>query len=87
MKLNPHMVMVAIDPPRTSPPRRWRCRYCNAVGLYDELRAIACAYKYPPCATCGQSPECAPNCAAVLDALGSPGVVVVGNGIPGADEA
>lgn len=76
-KKNPHVWLSAIDPPREAPPRRWRCRYCGLTGTYDEVRAVACSHVYPPCKTCGQAPECAPNCLGVLDALGLPGVVVL----------
>lgn len=76
--MNPHNRIVAIDPPRKSPPRRWRCHYCAAVGLYDELRAVPCTFVYPPCATCGETPECAPDCRGVLAALATPGVLVIG---------
>lgn len=78
MKKNPHMSMIAIDPPRKHPERRWKCTYCYEVGLLDELRAIACTYVYPPCEYCGQTPECAIDCKGVLDALGRPDVYVVG---------
>lgn len=71
------MYMRAIDPPRESPPRRWHCKYCGDIGLYEELRARPCAFVYPPCEVCGQTPECAADCAGVLAALGAPGVVVI----------
>lgn len=78
MKLNPHMRLTAIDPPRESPPRRWRCHYCKATGLMDEVRKIACTYVYPPCEFCGQTPECSLDCPGMAAALGAPGVHVVG---------
>jgi len=78
VKLNPHCDMIAIDPPRDHPPRRWRCFYCKAEGLFEELQAIACTHVYPPCEFCGQTPICAPDCAGCLALLGAPGVYVVG---------
>lgn len=71
---NPHNWCSAIDPPRRHPPRRWRCRYCDAVGTLNELEAVDCTYEYPPCRSCGMTPTCAPDCpgiAAVLGSLGS----------------
>lgn len=77
-KRNPHMSMQAIDPPRSYPPQEWQCNYCGQRGLYEALRDRECTYVYPPCPTCGQTPECAPDCAAVLDALyNTPGVRVI----------
>ena len=81
MKLNPHMTLVALDPPRADPPRRWRCRHCGVEGLFDDVRAVACTYEYPPCDVCGQAPECAPDCAGVLAALGRDDVYVAA-GLP-----
>ena len=70
-----HMSCVALDPPG-APNRRWRCSYCKAQGFYDEMmgpkRTIACTHVYPPCKTCGQTPECAPDCAAILGVLNNP---------------
>lgn len=77
-RLNPHNWIEALDPPRSHPPRRWRCHYCGAEDLLDDLQKRACSYVYPPCASCGQTPECARDCKGVWDALGAPGVVVTG---------
>lgn len=87
LKLNPHGILKAIDPPRDHPPRRFRCHYCEAVGLYDELQAVACTYVYPPCEFCGQTPECAADCAGIAAILGSPDVHVVGMKKPKLPEA
>lgn len=93
MKLNPHNMLVAIDPPRgvralskgmrataarAAGTRRWRCNCCGDVGTLDELRARACAYDYPPCKWCGMTPECALDCKGILEALSTPGVAVIG---------
>lgn len=72
---NPHMRMTALDPPRAYPPRRWLCLYCGMAGLFDQLRGTACTHLYPPCAACGQTPECAPDCRAVLEALAGARVI------------
>lgn len=77
-KLNPHSMLRAIDPPRDSPPRRWKCVYCGIVGLVEDLQKIACTYVYPPCEACGQAPECASDCPGMATALGMPGVHVIG---------
>ncbi len=77
-KLNPHMSLKAIDPPRDHPPRRWRCGYCGLSGLMDEVRAVACSYVYPPCKYCGRAPECAIDCPGIMAILASPDVHVVG---------
>lgn len=74
------MSMRAIDPPRTA--RRWRCDYCGMIDTFDNLRAVPCTYVYPPCKVCGQTPECAPDCAGVLAILGAPGVHVIGGKKP-----
>ena len=57
---------------------QWRCVPCGATGTYAELGASDCTADYPPCTTCGCTPECAPDCAGVLDALASPEVHVAG---------
>lgn len=86
-KLNPHMSLRAIDPPRAHPPRQWQCGYCGLKGLMDEVRKVACTYVYPPCEFCGQAPECALDCAGIAAALGAPGVHVVGMKKPKLPEA
>jgi len=78
MKKNPHMALIAIDPPRKHPHRRWKCKFCRVEGLYEEVRSVACSYVHPPCKVCGQTPECAIDCAGIAAALGAPGVEVVG---------
>jgi hypothetical protein len=77
MKHNPHMSIVALEPPSAA-PRRWRCDFCKLEGLYDALRAVECSYVYPPCESCGGTPECAPDCKAMLMILTSPEVRVIG---------
>jgi hypothetical protein len=73
-----HLSLAAMDPPRDSPPRRWRCNGCGMVGLYDEVHATPCtAAMPPPCEHCGQTPLCAQDCSGIAAALGLPGVVVV----------
>ena len=89
---NPHMSLTAIDPPcphdrsakcNCATTRRWRCHYCGAADRLDPLRATECTHVYPPCKTCGQTPECAPDCKGVLAALSQPGVTVIGGPVPG----
>jgi hypothetical protein len=73
-----HLSLVALDPPRKHPPRRWRCTRCGEEGLYDEVHATACHAPMPdPCVHCGQTPICARDCGGVAAALAKPGVVVV----------
>ena len=59
---NPHMMITALDPPREYPPRRWKCGYCGDSGLHDALMKRECPHVYPPCETCGETPECARDC-------------------------
>jgi len=68
-KLNPHNSLVALDPPRKHPPRRWRCSYCGIEGTLEEVNAVECSYEYPPCEYCGQTPECAIDCPGISMAL------------------
>jgi hypothetical protein len=89
---NPHMSTTALGPspvpgarypftPEESAKiaaRKWMCTYCKLTGTLEEIRAVACSYVYPPCEYCGQTPECAINCAGIVAALGAPGVYVVG---------
>lgn len=42
-----HMYLEAIDPPRDSPPRRWRCRHCGSEGLMADLRRTDCVASRP----------------------------------------
>jgi hypothetical protein len=78
--LNPHNHIVAIDPPGTT-NRRWECQYCQEMGSCDDLtgqtQKNACTYVYPACPHCGQTPECAADCAGIAAALGSPNVRVI----------
>jgi hypothetical protein len=76
--MNPHMHMVALDPPGLT-IRRWRCLFCKLEGPLDELRKKACTYVYPPCEACGQTPECALDCPAVVAALSDKNIHVVGD--------
>jgi hypothetical protein len=85
--VNPHNHIVAIDPPDPGPgtgkTRRWKCKMCGEVGLCDDLmgpdQRNPCAYVYPPCKYCGQTPTCAPDCYGILAALSSPNVRVIGS--------
>jgi hypothetical protein len=61
MPLNPHNYLSALDP-RGPADRRWECQYCGDTGTYEELLTRACSYPYPPCESCGQTPECARDC-------------------------
>lgn len=70
MKLNPHPSLRAIDPPRDSPPRRWRCTHCKVTGLMDAVMGVACTKVYKPCKYCGQKGECAADCAGMMALLG-----------------
>ena len=64
------MWLSAIDPPGTPlARRRWKCNYCHMEGTYDALQAQPCAYVYPPCPYCGQTPECALDCEGIALAL------------------
>jgi len=92
--VNPHSWLTVLDPPvppgastSESVRRRWQCRYCSASGTWDELHQIACAYVYPPCDVCGQTPECAEDFAGIMAALGATGVRVVGASKPKLPEA
>lgn len=92
--MNPHGWLKAIDPPlpmtatrEEAKRRRWQCQYCPASGTWEELHQIACTYVYPPCDVCGQTPECAEDCAGIMAALGAPGVHVVGASKPKLPEA
>jgi hypothetical protein len=75
---NPHMMLVAIDPPRKHPARRWRCGFCHVSGLYDDVRAIECSYVYPPCEYCGGTPECTLDCPGIAKALAGEDVYIAG---------
>lgn len=84
---NPHNWLVALDPPRETPPRRWRCHYCRIEGLYDEVVAVACTHVYPPCNACGQTPICSLTCAGIAAALSDSGVHIAGSTDPDLPEA
>lgn len=82
--MNPHNHTVALDPPDltgTGKLRRWQCQMCGEIGLLDDLmgrdQKKPCAYIYPPCESCGQTPTCAPDCRGILAALSSPNVRVI----------
>jgi Fe-S-cluster-containing dehydrogenase component len=76
-KLNPHNWLSALDPPGSA-NRRWRCQYCGMEDFFDNLRAVACTYVYPPCEHCGETPECAQDCPGIAAALSGSGVYLVG---------
>jgi hypothetical protein len=75
--LNPHNWMTALDPPGRS-DRRWQCNYCGDTGTMEEVRSRPCAHVYPPCAYCGQTPECALDCPGIAKALSGDDVHVAG---------
>jgi transcription elongation factor Elf1 len=77
MSENPHMHLIAIDPPGST-NRRWRCAYCGCRGVYSAVMASECMYTYPLCDRCGQAPECAPNCPGIAEVLGRDDVYVIG---------
>lgn len=74
--------MRALSPATRTPAetlaRVWCCEYCGDTGTFETLRSRTCTYVYPPCEVCGQTPECAPDCAGVLAILGAPEVHVIG---------
>lgn len=75
--MNPHGHMVPLDPKGTA-NRRWRCKFCDARGTLPALQALACTFVYPACKHCGQTPECAADCPAIIEALSDPRVRVIG---------
>jgi hypothetical protein len=77
--MNPHLMLIALDPPRKNPPRRWRCNDCGDTGLYDDVHDRACtAPPPPPCEWCGQTPLCARDCMGMAVLLGAtPGLNVI----------
>ncbi len=77
-RMNPHNSLVALDPPRRHPARRWKCHYCGVEGLLETVRAIACTYVYPPCEHCGETPTCAADCPGIAAALSDGGVYLAG---------
>ena len=42
-----HGYVVALDPPRTSPPRRWRCNHCGEEGTLSDLLRVQCPKARP----------------------------------------
>lgn len=71
------MSIVPVDP-SGSTTRRWRCNCCGKADALDNLRKTDCSYVHPPCKYCGQTPECAADCAGIMTILASPDVHVVG---------
>lgn len=63
---NPHNYLSRQGEP---PLDKWKCEYCGIEGTFDEVEAIECSYKYPPCEYCGQTPICASDCKGVALAL------------------
>ena len=47
----------------------WRCEYCKIVSTLEHLDALKCSYFYPPCESCGETSECAPDCAGLAALL------------------
>ena len=80
--LNPHNLLQALRGPfggfvyDQSGEKQWRCFYCGAEGGYEHLRSVACTFVYAPCAHCGQTPECAPDCAGIAAILRASGAEV-----------
>ena len=78
--MNPHNHIIAIDRSGTE-TRKWRCKMCGEDGTCDDLvgpkQKNDCGYTYPPCESCGQTPECAADCAGIAAALSSPKVRVI----------
>jgi hypothetical protein len=78
-KRNYHMCMT-----RTTPiggADRFRCDYCGAEGMLDDLRQSDCTHVYSVCKACGGDPnsnECRPDCPAILGLLADPKIYVVG---------
>jgi hypothetical protein len=56
----------------------WRCVYCGQTGTYDGLLGTDCTHDYPPCASCGQTPFCAQDCAGMAEILASPEIHKIG---------
>ena len=86
LMLNPHNRLIRIgEPPPWPlplPPAgtvRWRCAYCGLEGTWEELHTVACSYVYPPCPSCGQTPECAPDCRGIAEALSDSRVHIIGS--------
>lgn len=55
----------------------WVCQLCGDAGPLDPLRARGCRVIPPPCADCGLTPECAPDCAGIARAFATAGVRVI----------
>lgn len=92
--MNPHNWLSRISElpawPLPLPPAdtiRWRCQYCGMEGTWEELHAVACSYVYPPCPSCGQTPECSPDCRGIAEALNGPGVHIIGTFDPNRPKA
>ena len=58
--------------------KKWKCMDCKQEGDLGSMSELNCEHKLPPCKTCGQTPECAPNCKAVLLAIHEEGNYVAG---------
>lgn len=73
--MNPHNYLKRVgEPPRDL----WCCEYCKDEGTMEALRSRACTFVYPPCEHCGQTPECAKDCAGMAGVLSMPGIYVIG---------
>lgn len=76
---NPHMSITRVGVNGTD---NWKCDYCNAQDTYEAIHETECAYEYPPCPHCGQTPECAPDCKGMMalmqTLIDSPDVYVAG---------
>lgn len=56
-KLNPHNSVSRLN------PELWQCDYCGIVAsTMEEIDLLECTHVYPECATCKQTPLCAPKC-------------------------
>ena len=82
--MNPHNWLSRVGEP---PADCWRCEYCGQVDTYVAMRGRECAYEYPPCESCGQTPECAADCKGMAQALADPRVYVAGTAAPGRPKA
>lgn len=81
--MNPHNGCTKIAHKIGNRLARWKCRYCGDEGTLGQLmgpnQRASCAYVYPPCRYCGQTPTCARDCRGIAEVLSTPDVHIVGN--------
>jgi hypothetical protein len=53
------------------PAGDWECQFCHQRGTWEHLNVNKCTHVYAPCPSCKQTPECAPDCLALLYVLHS----------------